>query len=108
MVTIRRVSSVRAYIRETTRTSGKVERYVARKAFRTAKFSKTRLNRSPRRIDTGLLRSSILPVPHPVIQGAWRVGTDVPYARYVLFGTYKMEANPYLIDGLNQAFKVSG
>ena len=104
MARITRVRSVNRYIRETTQISGPVGRLVYRKALLTTKYSKQRLNRSPRRVDTGLLRASIMPVRHPTVRGAMRVGTDVPYAPYVLYGTRYMQANPFLIDGLNRAF----
>jgi hypothetical protein len=104
MVRVIRVSQVRQFVSESTRLERPIGRYMYRKALLTAKYSKQRLNRSPRRIDTGLLRASILPVKHPTIRGGWRIGTDVPYAPYVLYGTRYMQANPFLVDGLNRAF----
>ena len=44
-------------------------------------------------VDTGTLRKSIT---HRVVEDAVQIGTNVEYAPYVEFGTYKMKAQPYL------------
>lgn len=45
-------------------------------------------------VDTGRLRNS---VTHQVIsENAVAVGTSVEYAPYIEFGTYKMDARPYI------------
>jgi len=45
-------------------------------------------------VDTGNLRNSITYVK--IMPRLWGVGTNVEYAPYVEFGTYKMRAQPYL------------
>ena len=51
------------------------------------------LENSPRRVDTGRLKGSI---DHRAEERSVSVGTNVEYAIYVHYGTYKMEANPFL------------
>ena len=51
------------------------------------------LENSPRRVDTGRLKGSIT---HQSDDRSCSVGTNVEYGIYVHFGTYKMDANPFL------------
>lgn len=51
------------------------------------------LENSPRRVDTGRLKGSIT---HQSDATSCSVGTNVEYAIYVHFGTYKMDANAFL------------
>ncbi|MCI5605810.1 MAG: HK97 gp10 family phage protein [Clostridia bacterium] len=48
-------------------------------------------------VDTGNLRQSITSQPSGM---RCDIGTNVEYAMYVEFGTYKMAAQPYLVPGL--------
>lgn len=65
--------------------------------------AKQRLGSNPRRIDTGRLRASISTGPAVTEPIGAAVGTNVEYARFVLFGTSRMVPNPYLTDALNAA-----
>jgi HK97 gp10 family phage protein len=61
-----------------------------------------RIERTAKRlapVDTGRLRASITT---ELKRLAAEVGTDVEYAPYQEFGTYKMDANPYLRPALNK------
>lgn len=49
-------------------------------------------------VDTGRLWNSI--AHEPIGNNAVGIGTDVEYAPYVEFGTYKMSAQPYLRPGI--------
>lgn len=68
--------------------TGPVARDILRRSVRVESAAKRNLNSSPRRIDTGRLRSS---VTHDVRtrggKPVGRVGTNVRYARYVHDGT---------------------
>ena len=86
------------------RSSGGIPRHLGRRASETARAAKSRLGRNPRRIDTGALRASIKRAKHPRVPGGWTVGSALVYAGYVYYGTSRMEPNPYLTDGLAQAF----
>lgn len=50
-------------------------------------------------VDTGRLRNSI---SHEVENDEGIIGTNVEYAPYVEFGTYKMKAQPFLQPALNE------
>jgi len=52
-------------------------------------------------VDTGRLRASI--TTEKVDRLAYAVGTNVEYAPYVEFGTYKMRAQPYLRPAMELA-----
>ncbi|MBC7128399.1 MAG: HK97 gp10 family phage protein [Thermoplasmatales archaeon] len=52
-------------------------------------------------VDTGRLRSSI--TTEKIDKLAYAVGTNVEYAPYVEFGTYKMMAQPYLRPAMQEA-----
>lgn len=59
-------------------------------------------------VDTGRLFDSIRAEVQKVSQNTFtvNVGTDVEYAQYVHDGTYKLEARPFITDGvLNSAEK---
>ena len=56
-------------------------------------YAKLNLEREPRRVDTGRLRSSI---SHTRDKDTAYIGTNVEYAAYVEFGTVKMEPSMYL------------
>lgn len=81
-----------------------IGRDMLRRGFRVEKAAKTRISHSPRRVDTGRLRSSVTTVPirHGGVPGA-RVGTDVDYALYVHNGTRYMAPNPFLLDAVPAA-----
>jgi len=60
-------------------------------------------------VRTGNLRASITYVH--LKKFLWGVGTNVEYAPYVEFGTYKMRAQPYLrpaFDKVATKYKISG
>lgn len=84
--------------------SGGVARDLLRRGKHVESRAKQNLANSPRRIDTGRLRSSITTVL--VRAGgniAVQVGTNVEYARFVHDGTRYMAANPFLKDALPAA-----
>lgn len=91
-----------ATIRRATITA--VGRDMLRRGYRVEKAAKKRISHSPRRIDTGRLRSSVttLPIVRGNAPGA-RVGTDVEYALFVHNGTRYMVRNPFLTDALPAA-----
>jgi hypothetical protein len=85
--------------------SGVVKNLRAR-ALATQAAVKQRLRADPRRIDTGNL-INLIQIREYIKSGAIveRVGTDVEYAVYVHDGTRFMEANPFLVDGLQSAMR---
>lgn len=52
-------------------------------------------------VDTGRLRSSI--AYNKTAENSCTVGTNVNYAKFVEFGTYKMAPRPYLLPASKQA-----
>lgn len=94
------------YARYLARPGGSLVRNLELRGLAVQAAAKQRLRQSPQRIDTGNLLNSIQTLTYyrsgfPVI----RIGTDVEYAVYVHEGTVYMEANPFLRDGLIQAFR---
>lgn len=79
-------------------------RDMLRRGQRVETAAKRRISHSPRRIDTGRLRSSLTtqPIRRGPVPGV-RVGSNVEYALYVHEGTRYMIANPYLRDALPAA-----
>lgn len=79
-------------------------RDMLKRGIRVETAAKRRISHSPRRIDTGRLRASIiaLPIRHGKLP-AVRVGSGVEYAFYVHEGTRHMAPNPYLRDALPAA-----
>ena len=62
-------------------------------------YAKLELENSPRRIDTGRLRSSI---SHTTKAETAYIGTNVEYAIYVHEGTMKMEPNQFLRNAVEK------
>ena len=58
-------------------------------------------------VDTGRLFDSIEAEVKQASQNlvSVSVGTDVPYAKYVHDGTYKLKGRPFLQDGIQDAFE---
>lgn len=88
---------------------GPLEDYLTIRALAVQAAAKQRIRQAPQRIDTGNLINSIqiriysrngMPVA--------RIGTDVEYSIYVHEGTTRMEANPFLRDGLIRGMQQFG
>ena len=56
-------------------------------------------------VDTGRLFDSIQGDVNVVNANVYQtvVGTDVPYAKYVHDGTYKLKGRPFITDGINDS-----
>lgn len=64
--------------------------------------SYTRLNLTATgAVDTGRLRASYTHVPEQKEEAVY-VGTNVEYAPYIEYGTYKMDARPCLKNAINE------
>lgn len=56
-------------------------------------------------VDTGRLFDSIEGQVNTINANMYQtvVGTDVPYAKYVHDGTYKLKGRPFITDGINES-----